>query len=124
MTEVQNCDHDMSTNTEGAIKKGQSRETGNIGHTRRRKTMQKTQHNMCWTSLCASKHTHRKQVMIATVNVWKPWFGNHDRNQKLWNIVSTEINILYMQVLMECCYIIKFTKRKFKASFFVVKFRS
>jgi hypothetical protein len=28
-------------NTEGAIKNGQSRETGNIGYTRRRKTKQK-----------------------------------------------------------------------------------
>jgi len=30
--------------------KGQSGETGNIEHTRRRKTKQ-TQYNMCWTSL-------------------------------------------------------------------------
>ena len=35
-------------NTKGAIKNGQSRETGNIGHTRRRQTKQQTQHNMCW----------------------------------------------------------------------------
>jgi putative exporter of polyketide antibiotics len=32
----------------------QSRETGNIGYTRRRKT--KTQQNRCWTPLCANKH--------------------------------------------------------------------
>ena len=31
----------MLENTEGTIKNGQSRETGNIGHTRRRKTKQK-----------------------------------------------------------------------------------
>jgi hypothetical protein len=31
----------MLENTKGAIKKGQSRETGNIGYTRRRKTQQK-----------------------------------------------------------------------------------
>jgi hypothetical protein len=31
----------MLENTEGAIKKGQSRETGNIGYTKRRKTKQK-----------------------------------------------------------------------------------
>jgi len=37
----------MLENTEGAIKNGQSRETGNIGYTRRRKT----QYNMCWTPL-------------------------------------------------------------------------
>ena len=42
--------------TEGAIKNGQSRETGNIGYTRRKQTKQKTQHNMCLTPLCANKH--------------------------------------------------------------------
>jgi len=45
----------MLENTEGANKNGQSRETGNIGYTRRRKTKQKRQCNMCWTSLHASK---------------------------------------------------------------------
>jgi hypothetical protein len=33
--------------TEEVIKNGQSRETGNIGYTRRRQTQPKTQHNMC-----------------------------------------------------------------------------
>jgi hypothetical protein len=37
----------MLENTEGAIKNGQSRETGIIGYTRGRQTKQKTQHNMC-----------------------------------------------------------------------------
>jgi hypothetical protein len=55
----------MLENTEGAIKKEQSRETGNIGYTRRNtnKTPKKPtnkqnikQHNMCWTPLCANKH--------------------------------------------------------------------
>jgi len=45
-------------NTEGAIKKGQSRETGNIGYTRRRQK-NKQKHNMCWTPLYTNKH---KQV--------------------------------------------------------------
>jgi hypothetical protein len=36
-------------NIEGVIKACQSRETGNIGYKRRRKT----QHNMCWTPLYA-----------------------------------------------------------------------
>jgi hypothetical protein len=36
----------MLENTEGAIKNGESRETGNIGDTQRRKRKQKTQHNM------------------------------------------------------------------------------
>jgi hypothetical protein len=30
---------------------------------------------------------------------------NPDKNQKLWNIVSSEIYILHMQVFLECCYI-------------------
>jgi hypothetical protein len=40
----------MFENTEEAIKNGQSRETGNIGFTRRRKTKQK--HN----TLCVGNH--------------------------------------------------------------------
>jgi len=47
----------MLEHTEGAIKNGQSRETGNIGNTRGNKETNKTktQHNMCWT-LYANKH--------------------------------------------------------------------
>ena len=30
---------------------------------------------------------------------------NPDRNNKLWNIVSTEGDLLHMQVLLECRYI-------------------
>ena len=40
----------MLENTEGAIKNGQSRETGNKGYTRRRKTKQK--HN----TICVGCH--------------------------------------------------------------------
>jgi len=36
----------LKRHTEGAIKNEQSRQTGNIGYTRRRKTKQKTQHNI------------------------------------------------------------------------------
>jgi hypothetical protein len=43
-------------NTDGAIKNGQSRETGNIGNTRRRINKTKTQHNMCWTPPRANKY--------------------------------------------------------------------
>ena len=43
-------------NIEETIKHRQSRETGNIGYTSRRKTETKTQHNMCWTPLCVNKH--------------------------------------------------------------------
>jgi hypothetical protein len=41
---------DNPENTEGAIKHGQSRETGNIGYTRRRKTKQN--HN----TICFGHH--------------------------------------------------------------------
>jgi hypothetical protein len=37
-------------NTEGAIKNGQYKETGNIGHTRRRQTQQKYNTIMSWTN--------------------------------------------------------------------------
>jgi len=46
--------------TAGAIKRGQSRTHGNIGYTRRRK--KKTQHNMCWTPLCANIQTYTNNV--------------------------------------------------------------
>ena len=39
-------------NTDGAIKNGKSRETGN----KTKKTKTKTKRNMCWTSLCTNKH--------------------------------------------------------------------
>ena len=45
----------MLENTEGAIKNGQSRETGNIVYTRHRKTKQK-QHIMSWKPLYVNKH--------------------------------------------------------------------
>jgi hypothetical protein len=48
----------MLENTEGAIKNGQSRETGNIDEYRvhqTKKSKMKTQHNMCWTPLCVNK---------------------------------------------------------------------
>jgi hypothetical protein len=45
----------MLENIEGAIKNGQSRETGKIGYTRRRKPKQK--HNtLCWILLYEKKH--------------------------------------------------------------------
>jgi hypothetical protein len=46
----------MLENTEGAIKKEQSRETGNIGHTRRRKTKQK--HN----TICVGHHSAQTNI--------------------------------------------------------------
>ena len=47
-------------NTKGAIKNGQSRETGNIGHTRRRKTKQK--HN----TICVGHHTVQTNTKTCT----------------------------------------------------------
>jgi hypothetical protein len=40
----------MLENTKGAIKNGQSRETGNIGHTRQRQTKQK------YNTICFEHH--------------------------------------------------------------------
>jgi len=40
----------MLENTEGAIKNGQSRETGNIGYTRQRQTKQK------YNTICIGHH--------------------------------------------------------------------
>ena len=48
----------MLENTKGAIANGQSRETGNVGHTRHntKTNKAKTQHNMRCTPLCATKY--------------------------------------------------------------------
>jgi hypothetical protein len=57
--EIKELYESMLENTEGAIKHGQSRETGNIGvHKKINKT--KTQYNMCWTPLYENKHKKRK----------------------------------------------------------------
>jgi hypothetical protein len=40
-------------------------------------------------------------LIAATLHQENP----EDRNHKLWNIESTDIYILHMQVLLECCYI-------------------
>jgi hypothetical protein len=56
----------MLENTEGAIKNGKSRETGNIRYTRPWTT--KTQHNMCWTSLYPNKQKYHKEDMSPHVN--------------------------------------------------------
>jgi hypothetical protein len=52
------CLSSINENTEGAIKNGQSRETGNIGYTRHKVKTNKTkpQHNMCWTPPYVNKH--------------------------------------------------------------------
>ena len=49
----------MLENTEGVIKNGQSRETGNIGYTMQKKKKNNkstTQYYMCWTSLYTNTH--------------------------------------------------------------------
>ena len=48
----------MLDNTEGAIKNGQSKETGNIVYIRRRH--KKQNHDMCWTPLRAKKNNVNK----------------------------------------------------------------
>jgi hypothetical protein len=49
------------------MKKGQSRGTGNTGHTSRRKNKTKTQHNMRWTPPYASKP---KQYICPPTKNW------------------------------------------------------
>jgi hypothetical protein len=47
----------MLENTEGHLKIGQSRETGNIGRVHRtKKNKAKAKHSMCWTPQYANKH--------------------------------------------------------------------
>ena len=43
--------------------------------------------------------------LVAALLAATHYQGNHERNHKLWNIVSTERCILHMQVLLDCCYI-------------------
>ena len=49
----------MLENTEGTIKDGQSRETGNIGYTRRRQTQHNTAHYVLDTTIC--KQTQQRK---------------------------------------------------------------
>jgi len=42
---------------------------------------------------------------VASLLAATTYQGNLDRNHKRWNIVSTKSYILYMQVLLKCCYI-------------------
>jgi hypothetical protein len=49
-----------SENTEGAIKNGQSRETGKIGYTQRRKMKQKHNNYKSWTPLYTNKRFYVK----------------------------------------------------------------
>ena len=58
----------MLENTEGKMKKGQSRETGNIRVLKTNKNKTKTQHNMCWASLYANKHISHETQSVKTYN--------------------------------------------------------
>ena len=49
-----------------------------------------------------SKGTLGSVVSLLAATLYQ---GNPDRNNKLWNIISSERYILHMQVLLECCYI-------------------
>jgi hypothetical protein len=72
----------MLENTEGTIKKGQSRETGNIGYTRRRKTKQK--HN----TICAGHHC--KQTNTNNVNkTWAIQYPNIVFNAEMVTDITT-----------------------------------
>ena len=86
----------MLENTEGAITNGQSRETGNIGYTRRRKTKQKH------STICVGHHYARTN----TNNVNKTWAllqttgGKHEPNIVLCGNRSEHHNtILHYTIL-------------------------
>jgi hypothetical protein len=73
----------MLENTEGANKNGQSRKTGNIGHTRRRKTKQK--HN----TICVGHH--HTQANTNNVNkTYKPSYNNR-RQRRTGHSLHAEI---------------------------------
>jgi hypothetical protein len=65
----------MLENTEVEIKNGQLRETGITWYTRRRKTKQKTQYNMCWTQTNTNnvnvirQEFSYKQMMLAITTI-------------------------------------------------------
>ena len=65
----------MLENTEGAIKNGQSRETGNIGYTRRRKTKQKQKYN----TICVGHHY--TQTNTNNVNIHDQLWTNSSHRQ-------------------------------------------
>ena len=60
-------------------------------------------------------------LLVATFNQGYP-----DRNHNLWNLVSTEKYILYIQVLLECTYTYKWKVHtgQIEIISFVAKFHS
>ena len=73
-------------NTKGAIKKEQSRETGVIGYTSRRRTNHKKQHNMCWISLYTRNKTNTNKIKKNTQHnmCWTSLYtGNKTNTNKI-----------------------------------------
>ena len=63
--------------------------------------------------------------LVASLLATTRYQGYPDRNHKLCNIVSSERDILHMQVLPECCYYRwKVHNREIEIISVVVKFRS
>jgi hypothetical protein len=62
----------MLENTVGAIKNGQSRETGNIGYTRQRKTKKTTQYVL--------ETTMRKQTQVTLIKLLQRTGGKDELN--------------------------------------------
>jgi hypothetical protein len=58
-----------SENTEGAIKNGQSRETGKIGYTQRRKMKQKHNNYKSWTPLYTNNTIHKNKLLKKTITI-------------------------------------------------------
>ena len=80
----------MLENTEGAIENRQSRETGNIGYTRRRKT--KPKHN----TICIGHHYARKNTnnVNKTLALLQTTGG---KDARICDILSFNSNIDFMQ---------------------------
>jgi hypothetical protein len=67
----------MLENTEGAIKKVQSRETAN----KMKENKAKTQHNMCWTPLCERKTKKPTNNVNKTYTLHQTIWGKDEPNR-------------------------------------------
>ena len=73
-----------------AITNEQSRETGNIGHKRRRKTKPKAQHNTRWTPSSASKYkTNNETRHESPTNNWRQSRTEHRFHVEIVTDITT-----------------------------------
>jgi hypothetical protein len=69
----------MLENTEGAIKNGQSRETGNIRYTRGRQTDKNTTQYMLDTTICKQTQVSKQDMSSRTKMNRTCYFGEKDK---------------------------------------------